>query len=74
MRLYLDSDPKPVIRRLAEQLGVHHEALRSCGSVRPSPTPVSVTTGPPARWPRRTGGCARKSPSCGGQTRSQEGI
>ncbi len=29
VRLYRDSDPKPVIRRLAEQLGVHHEALRN---------------------------------------------
>ena len=28
-RLYRESDPKPVIRRLAEQLGVHHEALRN---------------------------------------------
>jgi transposase len=27
VRLYRESDPKPVIRRLAEQLGVHHEAL-----------------------------------------------
>ncbi|MEK6438993.1 transposase [Pseudonocardia sp. T1-2H] len=29
VRLYQESDPKPVIRRLAEQLGVHHEALRA---------------------------------------------
>ena len=29
VRLYRESDPKPVIRRLAEQLGVHHEALRT---------------------------------------------
>ncbi len=29
LRLYRESDPKPVIRRLAEQLGVHHEALRN---------------------------------------------
>jgi transposase-like protein len=27
--LYRESEPKPVIRRLAEQLGVHHEALRN---------------------------------------------
>jgi transposase len=27
--LYWESGPKPVIRRLAEQLGVHPEALRS---------------------------------------------
>lgn len=29
VRLYRESEPKPVIRRLAEQLGVHHEALRT---------------------------------------------
>ena len=29
VRLYLESDPKPVIRRLAAQLNVHHEALRN---------------------------------------------
>jgi transposase len=28
VRLYKESDPKPVIRRLAEQLGIHPEALR----------------------------------------------
>ena len=29
VRLCRESDPKPVIRRLAEQLNVHHEALRN---------------------------------------------
>jgi transposase len=29
VRLYREADPKPVIRRLAEQVGVHHEALRN---------------------------------------------
>ena len=29
VRLYRESDPKPVIRKLAEQLGVHTEALRN---------------------------------------------
>jgi transposase len=29
VRLYRESDPKPVIRRLAERLNVHHEALRN---------------------------------------------
>jgi transposase len=29
IKLYRESDPKPVIRRLAGQLGVHHEALRN---------------------------------------------
>jgi transposase len=27
--LYLESDPKPTIRKLAQQLGVHQEALRN---------------------------------------------
>lgn len=29
VKLYRESDPKPVLRRLAEQLGVHPEALRN---------------------------------------------
>jgi transposase len=29
VRLYRQTHPRPVIRRLAEQLGVHHEALRN---------------------------------------------
>ena len=29
VRLYRESDPQPTIRRLAEQLNVHHEALRN---------------------------------------------
>src|SRR3954452_9343416 len=29
VRLWRESDPKPVIKRLAEQLGVHPEALRN---------------------------------------------
>jgi transposase len=29
VRLYREADPKPTIRRLAEQLGVHPEALRN---------------------------------------------
>jgi len=29
VRLYRESAPKPVIRQLAAQLGVHHEALRN---------------------------------------------
>lgn len=27
--MYLTAEPKPVIRRMAEELGVHHEALRN---------------------------------------------
>jgi transposase len=29
VRLYRQSEPRPVVRRLDEQLGVHHEALRN---------------------------------------------
>jgi transposase-like protein len=29
VRLYRESDPKPTVRKLAAQLGVHHEALRN---------------------------------------------
>lgn len=29
VRLYRESDPKPAVRKLAAQLGVHHEALRN---------------------------------------------
>ncbi|MEC3997107.1 transposase [Actinacidiphila sp. DG2A-62] len=29
VRMYRTADPKPVIRRMAEDLGVHHEALRN---------------------------------------------
>ncbi|MEV6125235.1 transposase [Streptomyces violaceusniger] len=28
VRMYRAAEPKPVIRRMAEELGVHHEALR----------------------------------------------
>ncbi|MFF4760023.1 transposase [Streptomyces sp. NPDC001292] len=29
VRMYRTAEPKPVIRRTAEELGVHHEALRN---------------------------------------------
>ncbi len=29
VRMYLTAEPKPVIRRMAEELGVHHEALHN---------------------------------------------
>lgn len=29
VRMYRTAEPKPVIRRMAEELGVHHEALRN---------------------------------------------
>ncbi|GAA2390502.1 hypothetical protein GCM10010420_12880 [Streptomyces glaucosporus] len=30
VRMCRVSEPKPAIRRMAEELGVHHEALRGC--------------------------------------------
>ena len=56
VRLWRESEPKPVIRRLAEQLNVHHEALRN-GSGRTRPTGDSGMTGRPATCWRRTGDC-----------------
>ena len=44
VRLYRESDPKPVIRRLAKQLNVHPRRCAT-GSARPRPTPASATTG-----------------------------
>ncbi|NED70851.1 transposase [Streptomyces sp. SID9944] len=29
VRMYRTAEPKPVIRRMTEELGVHHEALRN---------------------------------------------
>lgn len=29
VRMYRAAEPKPVIRRMADELGVHHEALRN---------------------------------------------
>ncbi|MFC8048136.1 transposase [Nocardia sp. NPDC057353] len=45
VRLYLESDPKPAIRKLAQQLGVHHEALRNWirqASTDPRPEPAAT--------------------------------
>jgi transposase len=47
VRLYQDSDPKPTVRKLAQQLGVHHEALRNWirqadAGQRPEPVDVDL--------------------------------
>ena len=47
VRLYRESNPKPVIAQLARQLGVHPEAGR--GFARMRPTAVSARTGPRPR-------------------------
>jgi Transposase len=43
VRLYRESDPKPVIRHLAQQLGVHHEALRNWKPPGPARSPTSAS-------------------------------
>jgi transposase len=58
VRLYRESDPKPVIRRLAEQLGVHHEALRNW--IRQDEADGHRVDGPPPTCWRRTGGYATR--------------
>ncbi|WP_173313105.1 transposase [Streptomyces fulvorobeus] len=44
VRMYRTSDPKPQIKKLAVDLGVHPEALWA-GSGRPRPMPASGMTG-----------------------------
>lgn len=56
VKLYRASDPKPVIRRLAEQLGVHPEALRNWIHQDQADT-ANDSTGPPRPRPKRSGGC-----------------
>ena len=69
VRLYRDADPKPVIKRLGEQLGVHP---RRCvtGFGRTRPTTASVPACPPPRWSTRTVGYVRNTPTSNGSTRS----
>jgi transposase len=52
VRLYRESDPKPVIRKLAEQSGVHHQALRNW--IRQAEADAGECTDRPIR--RRSGG------------------
>ena len=51
VRLYRESDPKPVIRRLAEQLNVHPEALRNW--IRHGRRPLLDPLPPVAKPPHR---------------------
>ena len=46
MRLYRESEPKPVIRRLAEHLNVHHEAL--CNWIRQAEADAGERTDRPS--------------------------
>ncbi|MEV3964181.1 transposase [Nocardia sp. NPDC050193] len=63
VRLYLESDPKPTIRKLAQQLGVHHEALRNW--IRHADT--GQRPEPPANdLAEENSGCINRSPSWSG--------
>ncbi|MFD1965914.1 transposase [Pseudonocardia alni] len=54
-----------MIRRLAEQLGVHHEALRNW--IRQArPATANVTTARPPPSPRNCANWARRTPNCAG--------
>ena len=70
VRLYRSSPPRPTFRQLAEQLGVHHEALPNWVRQAEADLPASATTTPRAPRSRSCAGCTRKSPSCGGPTKS----
>ncbi|MGW4368017.1 transposase [Nocardia takedensis] len=52
VRLYRDSDPKPTIRKLAAQLGVHHEALRNWIRQDQATPGNDTTVRRPMWWPR----------------------
>ncbi|MFE5478054.1 transposase [Nocardia sp. NPDC056541] len=52
VRLYRESDPKPTIRKLATQLGVHHEALRLWIRQRRLMSASETIARRPTCWPR----------------------
>lgn len=63
VRLYRDSDPKPTMRRLAEQLDVHPPKRCGIGSGRPKLMRASGIIGRPQTWSTKTGGCDKKTSS-----------
>ena len=69
MRLYREADPKPVIRRLAERLGAHHEALRNWIRQAEADTGGHANR-PTSEMVEETAGCAGKPPSCVERMRS----
>ena len=69
VRLYRESEPKPVIRRLAEQLNVHHEALRNW--IRQAEADAGERHDrPTTELAEETAGWRRRTLSCAGRTRS----
>jgi transposase len=69
IRLYRESDPKPVVRRPAEQLGVHPEALRTW--LRQDQADRGERADLPSTdMLEETSGCVKRSRSCAGSMRS----
>ncbi|GAA2586623.1 hypothetical protein GCM10010399_15810 [Dactylosporangium fulvum] len=59
MRFYRESDAKPVIKRLAEQLGVHPEALRDRFGVEPVLRVLNIAPSTYCGWLAREAAPAR---------------
>nr|WP_297659067.1 transposase [Pseudonocardia sp.] len=74
VRLYRETHPRPVIRRLAEQLGVHHEALRNWHAVNHGgPVALDATQRVLAREVLEAGdGASRDQRSRDGQERASD--
>ncbi|MEF3113885.1 transposase [Streptomyces chrestomyceticus] len=69
VQMYRTSDPKPQIKRLAVDLGVHPEALR--GWIRQAEADAGErATGSPPPNARKSRPCARRTPSSSARTRS----
>lgn len=68
LRLYRESEPKPVIRKLAEQLGIHHEALRTWIRQDQADHGERFDRPPPPRS-RNCAGCAVRTQSSSASTR-----
>ena len=69
IKLFRESEPKPVIRRLAEQLGVHPEALRNW--IRQDEADADERHNRPTTVEaEEASGCAKRSLSCVARTRS----
>lgn len=69
VRMYRASEPKPVIRRMTEELGVHHEALRNW--IRQAEADAGERGDMLTTAEReKLAPCARRMPSSSGRTRS----
>ncbi|MFB7919403.1 transposase [Streptomyces sp. NPDC056061] len=69
VRMYRTAEPKPVIRRRAEELGVHHEALRNW--IRQAEADAGERGDMLTTAEREElAPCGRRTPSSSGRTRS----